>query len=75
MSSADVRICETFGCNANAPFQCPTCIKLGIPGSFFCSQVGLHLLGVNKVRLCLVYRNVSKEAGKNIKPFIRLRVC
>ncbi|KAJ8317978.1 hypothetical protein KUTeg_003069 [Tegillarca granosa] len=32
------RICETSGCSNDAKLQCPTCIKLGIPGSFFCTQ-------------------------------------
>lgn len=32
------RICETPGCGAFAKLQCPTCIKLGIQGSYFCSQ-------------------------------------
>ena len=30
--------CETPGCDQPAKLQCPTCIKLGIQGSFFCSQ-------------------------------------
>lgn len=33
------RVCETPGCNSAAKLQCPTCIKLGIQGSYFCSQV------------------------------------
>ncbi|XP_078425922.1 methionine aminopeptidase 1 [Cetorhinus maximus] len=32
------RVCETDGCDREARLQCPTCIKLGIQGSFFCSQ-------------------------------------
>ncbi|KAF6207728.1 hypothetical protein GE061_016176 [Apolygus lucorum] len=32
------RICESPGCNLEAKLQCPTCINLGIQGSFFCSQ-------------------------------------
>ncbi|XP_078063641.1 methionine aminopeptidase 1 isoform X1 [Mustelus asterias] len=32
------RVCETDGCDKEARLQCPTCIKLGIQGSFFCSQ-------------------------------------
>nr|CAD7577895.1 unnamed protein product [Timema californicum] len=32
------RVCETPGCNSLAKLQCPTCIKLGIQGSYFCSQ-------------------------------------
>ncbi|CAL4173036.1 unnamed protein product, partial [Meganyctiphanes norvegica] len=31
-------VCETLGCNSEAKLQCPTCIKLAIQGSFFCSQ-------------------------------------
>ncbi|XP_020288896.1 methionine aminopeptidase 1 [Pseudomyrmex gracilis] len=31
-------MCETPGCNAVASLQCPTCLKLGIQGSYFCSQ-------------------------------------
>jgi len=32
------RKCETEGCDSLAKLQCPTCVKLGIEGSFFCSQ-------------------------------------
>ncbi|XP_038648720.1 methionine aminopeptidase 1 isoform X2 [Scyliorhinus canicula] len=32
------RVCETDSCEKEARLQCPTCIKLGIQGSFFCSQ-------------------------------------
>ncbi|XP_072351386.1 methionine aminopeptidase 1 [Scyliorhinus torazame] len=32
------RVCETDCCDKEARLQCPTCIKLGIQGSFFCSQ-------------------------------------
>lgn len=31
--------CSTTGCSKPASLQCPTCLKLGIQGSFFCSQV------------------------------------
>ncbi|CAN8020368.1 unnamed protein product [Ixodes persulcatus] len=31
-------VCGTLGCESSAKLQCPTCIKLGIKGSFFCSQ-------------------------------------
>lgn len=31
--------CETQDCNKPATLQCPTCLKLGIKGSYFCSQV------------------------------------
>ncbi|NXT99717.1 MAP1 aminopeptidase, partial [Buphagus erythrorhynchus] len=32
------RVCETAGCSSEAKLQCPTCLKLGIQGSYFCSQ-------------------------------------
>lgn len=33
-----MHVCETLGCDSEAKLQCPTCIKLAIQGSFFCSQ-------------------------------------
>lgn len=30
--------CETPNCNKSATLQCPTCLKIGIQGSFFCGQ-------------------------------------
>lgn len=38
------RECETEGCSKDAKLQCPTCIKLGIQGSYFCSQVPPRLV-------------------------------
>ncbi|KAK3089840.1 hypothetical protein FSP39_006979 [Pinctada imbricata] len=40
MAAVDItsRTCETPGCGKDAKLQCPTCIKLGVPGSFFCAQ-------------------------------------
>ncbi|KAG8013541.1 Methionine aminopeptidase 1 [Nibea albiflora] len=39
MASTEARReCETEGCSKDAKLQCPTCIKLGIQGSYFCSQ-------------------------------------
>ncbi|GAB6018876.1 Methionine aminopeptidase 1 [Chamberlinius hualienensis] len=32
------KLCETPNCCKPANLQCPTCVKLGIQGSFFCSQ-------------------------------------
>ncbi|KAG8593165.1 hypothetical protein GDO81_000743 [Engystomops pustulosus] len=32
------RVCETEHCTSEAKLQCPTCLKLGIHGSYFCSQ-------------------------------------
>ncbi|KAL4239997.1 Methionine aminopeptidase 1 [Mactra antiquata] len=37
-STITARICETPDCGKEAKLQCPTCIKLGIAGSFFCDQ-------------------------------------
>ncbi|KAI8981943.1 methionine aminopeptidase 1 [Mycotypha africana] len=36
--STSGRTCSTEGCGKPATLQCPTCIKLKIEGSFFCSQ-------------------------------------
>uniref|UniRef100_A0A1I8G2B9 Methionine aminopeptidase n=1 Tax=Macrostomum lignano TaxID=282301 RepID=A0A1I8G2B9_9PLAT len=30
--------CETPNCGKEAKFRCPTCVKLGIDGSYFCAQ-------------------------------------
>ena len=30
--------CSTEGCTKAGTMTCPTCTKLGIPGSFFCTQ-------------------------------------
>ena len=38
MAEAADKYCETPGCDQEAKLQCPTCIKLEISGSFFCSQ-------------------------------------
>uniref|UniRef100_A0A3B3R3R1 Methionine aminopeptidase n=1 Tax=Paramormyrops kingsleyae TaxID=1676925 RepID=A0A3B3R3R1_9TELE len=38
MAAVETRECETQGCGSEAKLQCPTCIKLGIQGSYFCSQ-------------------------------------
>ncbi|KAH9643318.1 hypothetical protein HF086_012988 [Spodoptera exigua] len=35
---AAIGMCETPGCKSIAQLQCPTCLKLGIQGSFFCNQ-------------------------------------
>ena len=34
-----VHMCESKECGSEAKMKCPTCIKLGIDGSWFCSQV------------------------------------
>lgn len=33
-----VDVCHTEGCSKEASLQCPTCVKLEIAGSYFCSQ-------------------------------------
>ena len=43
------QLCQTEGCERPASLQCPTCIKLEIEGSFFCSQV-------TKEIICCVYK-------------------
>ncbi|KAI9472684.1 Methionine aminopeptidase 1 [Coemansia sp. RSA 989] len=36
--SATEQVCKTEGCDKQASLQCPTCKKLEIEGSYFCSQ-------------------------------------
>lgn len=31
-------ICTTPNCNKPSTLQCPTCLKIGITGSYFCTQ-------------------------------------
>jgi methionyl aminopeptidase len=38
VSTAPAHICATPGCGKPAAMACPTCLKLGIPPSRFCSQ-------------------------------------
>ncbi|KAI9312688.1 hypothetical protein BX666DRAFT_812579 [Dichotomocladium elegans] len=38
IQSQEGKICQTPDCGKPAKLQCPTCLKLGIDGSFFCSQ-------------------------------------
>ncbi|XP_018010054.1 methionine aminopeptidase 1 [Hyalella azteca] len=51
-----IQLCETPNCGLEAKLQCPTCIKLDIKGSYFCSQScfkeswGIHKLVHKKSR-------------------------
>lgn len=38
MSAVSGHKCETPDCDQPATLQCPTCLKIGIQGSFFCNQ-------------------------------------
>ncbi|KAF9585710.1 Methionine aminopeptidase 1 [Lunasporangiospora selenospora] len=38
MSSFSEHLCQGLNCSKPASLQCPNCIKLAIPDSFFCSQ-------------------------------------
>ncbi|KAG0172392.1 Methionine aminopeptidase 1 [Apophysomyces sp. BC1021] len=38
MADVSDKVCQTVGCGKPAKLQCPTCMKLKIEGSFFCSQ-------------------------------------
>ncbi|XP_065577851.1 methionine aminopeptidase 1-like [Artemia franciscana] len=33
-----MNVCTTVGCSGESKLQCPTCVKKGIVGSYFCSQ-------------------------------------
>lgn len=38
MSPSSDQLCQGLNCSKPAALQCPSCVKLSIPGSFFCSQ-------------------------------------
>ena len=64
--TGSVKVCETLGCSNNARLQCPTCIKLGIQGSFFCSQV----------RMCKILRlNISVQFEIGLRTLTGLTCC
>ena len=69
----DGQVCQTNGCSKQAALQCPTCIKLSIDGSFFCSQASNN--NNNNYYYYYFYnyyyRNVSKDFGMNIKKSTR----
>lgn len=52
MASTEARReCETEACSKDAKLQCPTCIKLGIQSSYFCSQVPLLFLTLSALKV------------------------
>ncbi|VDN15429.1 unnamed protein product [Dibothriocephalus latus] len=54
-------VCVTPDCGKTATLRCPTCVKLGITGSYFCNQVRF----INLLFTC--FRNASKNTGKHTK--------
>ncbi|KAG9299970.1 hypothetical protein G9A89_009698 [Geosiphon pyriformis] len=65
------QLCQGQNCSNLAKLQCPTCIKLNIPGSFFCSQQCfkqnwvnsfLHFLGCRDLNLFLTAFSFSKKS-------------
>jgi methionyl aminopeptidase len=34
----DLFVCSTPNCDKPSAMQCPTCVKLGLPPAYFCSQ-------------------------------------
>lgn len=67
------RECETEDCSKDAKLQCPTCIKLGIQGSYFCSQVPL---------LCFDFSRCKRQQLSCTGPFslkrlltVKLEMC
>ena len=47
------QVCITSGCSKAASLQCPTCLKMNIQGSFFCSQVSKKVK--KKLRTSVLY--------------------
>lgn len=62
------KICETPGCGTEAKLQCPTCIKLGISGSFFCSQASLAVFHFVNLSIGELYvRNDNNNNNRTTK--------
>uniref|UniRef100_A0AAY4ARE1 Methionine aminopeptidase n=1 Tax=Denticeps clupeoides TaxID=299321 RepID=A0AAY4ARE1_9TELE len=66
MAAVDKRQCETDECSREAKLQCPTCIKLGIQGSYFCSQVRVCVIDCCSVvnRLLLDLEDKANDEHK-----------
>uniref|UniRef100_A0A8B9M4X1 Methionyl aminopeptidase 1 n=1 Tax=Accipiter nisus TaxID=211598 RepID=A0A8B9M4X1_9AVES len=65
MAAVETRVCETAGCSSEAKLQCPTCLKLGIQGSYFCSQEhGRIIRGRNDNRKIEVNGSAEKAQRK-----------
>ncbi|XP_070559189.1 methionine aminopeptidase 1-like [Ptychodera flava] len=63
------RTCETVTCEKPAKLQCPTCIKLGINGSFFCSQ---DCFKGNWSEHKKIHKKIKKQSGADgsaMKPY------
>ena len=80
------RVCATPSCGQPAGLRCPTCIKLDLDDTYFCSQVSdtfirthLYIKYVSIVYIIMMssslhlslFRNVSKVTGVCTRLFIR----
>ncbi|KAK7111849.1 methionine aminopeptidase 1-like [Littorina saxatilis] len=63
------RVCETPGCDREAKLQCPTCIKLGIQGSFFCSQACFKDSWNNHKQVHKKAKEVNGESKNGYNPW------
>ncbi|XP_069125180.1 methionine aminopeptidase 1-like [Argopecten irradians] len=63
------RLCETPGCSKDAKLQCPTCIKLGIPGSFFCSQDCFKLSWSEHKKIHKLFKGIDKQSSDQYNPW------
>ncbi|CAN7992236.1 unnamed protein product [Ixodes pacificus] len=62
-------VCGTLGCENSAKLQCPTCIKLGIKGSFFCSQACFKGSWDAHKQVHKDIKNVKNAAGSIFNPW------
>lgn len=74
-------VCETKNCGKGAQLRCPTCVKLNLTDSYFCSQVIVFFVGfLSKIlwnfyflkfkHLQIIFRIVLKAIGAHTNWFI-----
>ncbi|OWF55934.1 methionine aminopeptidase 1-like [Mizuhopecten yessoensis] len=63
------RLCETPGCSKDAKLQCPTCIKLGIPGSFFCAQDCFKMFWSEHKKIHKLVQGNEKQTSDQYNPW------
>ena len=70
MATTVENICQTAGCEKPAGLQCPSCIKLEISGSFFCSQVSnCEYIMFNNI--LIIIRTVLKDIGMSTRRYTK----
>ncbi|KAK2717995.1 hypothetical protein QYM36_006693, partial [Artemia franciscana] len=56
-----MNVCTTVGCSGESKLQCPTCVKKGIVGSYFCSQM-------QRLTVSFAYEQLMSLSALSITP-------